>query len=112
MDSLRSEQLETGGVVLAEVVERDLHAVDAAARGEHLGLRLDAGRDEHAARRREPGVEVEALLVADELLDPGDLADALDLDRDRAALTVAAEEVDGTDVGRVLAPDEREVVAQ
>ena len=63
-------------------------------------------------RRRELRVAVEALLVAQQLLDARDLADALHLDHDRAAVAVAAQQVDRADVGRVLAADEREVVAQ
>src|SRR3954454_7618720 len=105
---LGSEQLEVGCVVLSKVVERDLDAVDAATARVDLGLRLDAGRDEHAPGRGEPGVPVEPLLVADQLLDSGDLADALDLDRYRPTLAVAAQQVDRADVGRVLAPHQRE----
>ena len=61
---------------------------------------------------RERAVEVEPLLVADQLLDPRDLADPLDLDHDGPARTVAAEQVDRADVGRVLAPDDLQVLAQ
>jgi len=46
------------------------------------------------------------------LVDAGDIADALDLDDHGAAVTVAAEQIDGPDVGRELAAHEREVVAQ
>ena len=56
-------------------------------------------------RRREPRVAVEPLLVAQQLLDARDLADALHLDHDRAPVAVAAQQVDGPDVGRVLAAD-------
>src|SRR6476469_10077277 len=98
--------------MFAQVVERDLDAVDAPARGEDARLRLDARRDEHAPRRREPGVEIEPLLVAHELLDARDLPDPLDLDRDRPPLTVPAQQVDGPDVRRVLAAHQGEVLAQ
>ena len=57
-------------------------------------------------------VAVEPLLVAQQLVDARDLADALHLDDDRAAVAVAAQQVDRSDVGRVLAAHEREVVAQ
>src|SRR3954468_11630554 len=110
--SPRSEQLELRVVVGAELVEVDLDALDVAALGVDAGLRLDARRDEHAARRRETGVAVESLLVPDQLVHARDLPDALDLDRDGATVAVAAEEVDRADVGRVLAPHEGEVVAQ
>ena len=62
--------------------------------------------------RRELRVAVEPFLVAQQLVDAGDLADALHLDDDRAAVAVAAQQVDRADVGRVLAAHEREVVAQ
>ena len=81
-------------------VEVDLEPGDALALGVHLGLGLDLLRDEHARGRREPRVAVEALLVAQQLVDAGDLADALHLDHDRAAVAVAAQQVDRTDVGR------------
>ena len=48
-------------------------------------------------------VAVEALEVARELLHPVDLAPPLDLDRDVAAVGVAAQQVDRADVGGVLA---------
>src|SRR5690349_13954109 len=104
---LSSEQLELGVVVGAELVEVDLDALDAAALGVDPRLGLDARGHEHAAGRREASVPVEALLVPDELVDARDLADALHLDGHRAALVVAAQEVDRPDVGRVLAPHQR-----
>jgi hypothetical protein len=57
-------------------------------------------------------VEIESLLVAEQLLDPGDLADALHLDHDGLSVAVAAEQIDGPDVGRVLTPHDLEVVTQ
>ncbi len=56
--------------------------------------------------------QIEPLLVAEQLLDPGDLPDPLHLDHHGAALTVPAQQVDGPDVGRVLAPDDAEVVTK
>src|SRR3954451_5789790 len=109
--SPRSEQLELRVVVGAELVEVDLDALDVAALGVDAGLRLDARRDEHAACRRETSVAVEPLLIAEELVDAGDLADALHLDGHGPSVAVAAEEVDRADVGGVLAPYEGEVVA-
>ena len=78
----------------------------------HAGLGLDLLGDEHAGGRGELRIAVEALLVAQELVDAGDLADALHLDDDRAPVAVAAQQVDRADVGRELAAHEHEVVAQ
>ena len=102
----------SSGAPARELLEVDLDALDPPALCEHTGLRLDAGRDEHPSSRREVGVEVEALLVAQQLLHARDLSHSLHLDHDRGALTVAAQEVDGADVGRVLTPDEQQVVTQ
>ena len=44
-----------------------------------------------------------AFQVARELLDPIDLAAPLDLDSDGLAVGVSTEQVDGADVGRMLA---------
>ena len=76
------------------------------------GLGLDLLGDEHAGGRRVLRIAVESLLVAQQLVDAGDLADALHLDDDRAAVAVAAQQVDRADVGRELAAHEHEVVAQ
>ena len=62
--------------------------------------------------RRELRIAVEPLLVAQQLVDARDLADALHLDDDRPPVAVAAQQVDRADVGRELAPHEHEVVAQ
>jgi hypothetical protein len=69
-------------------------------------------RDEHPDGRCEPRVAVEPFLVAQQLFDARDLADALDLHHDGAAVGVATQEVDRPDVGRVFAAHEGEVVAQ
>jgi hypothetical protein len=61
---------------------------------------------EHAPDRPEQGVALQELQVAGELLDPVDLAPALDLDGHRPALRVPAQQVDRPDVGRVLAADQ------
>src|SRR5205823_4732606 len=106
----RSEQREIGVDVAAQPRQVDLHARDTLALRVHPGLGLDVLRDEHAGGRRELRVAVEAFLVPQQLVDARDLGDALHLHHDRAALTVAAQQVDGTDVGWVLAPDEHEVV--
>ena len=74
--------------------------------GQHPGLRLDLLGDEHAPHRAQHRVALEELEVAGELLDAVDLAPALDLDGDGAALGVAAQQVDRADVGRVLPADE------
>ena len=58
------------------------------------------------------GIAVEPFLVAQQLVDAGDVADALHLDDDRAPVAVAAQQVDRADVGRELAAHEREVVAE
>ena len=102
----RSEQPAAGIVDPAQgvVVERD--AGDPAVGGEHPRLRRDRLRGEDPAHRRQHRVPVEQLEVAGELLDPVDLAAALDLDRDRAAGGVPAEDVDRADRGRVLPADQ------
>ena len=76
------------------------------------GLRLDLLGGEDAGHRREERVAVHQLEVAGQLLDAVDVAAALDLDRDRAAAGVAAQDVDRTDRGHVLAPDEPVALAQ
>ena len=83
-----------------------------ATRREHLRLGLDAGGHEHADGRSQARVEVEPLLVAQELLDARDLTDPLHLDDHRAVFAVAAQQVDGADVGRVLASHEPQVFAE
>ena len=50
--------------------------------------------------------------VARQLLDSLDRGDALHLDRHPAPVRVAADEIDGPDVGRPLAPDEAETLAE
>ena len=62
--------------------------------------------------RGQARVEVEALLVAEQLLDARDLAHPLHLDHDGAVVAVAAQQVDRPDVGGVLAPHQPQVVAQ
>ena len=79
------------------------------------GLILVATRTSRG--RRERAVAVEPLLVAQQLLDAGDLPDALHLDDDGASVAVAAEQVDrargrsgtrgGRDGGRRAAPATR-----
>jgi len=91
----------------AELVEVDLDPLDPARLGEHAGLGLDPRGHEQAPGGGEAAVAVEALLVSEELLDSGDLAHSLHLHHHRGALAVAAEQVDGPDVGGVLAPHQR-----
>ena len=106
------EQLEIGRGAAPELLQVDLDALHAPALGVDPGLGLDAGGDEHPPGRGQRAVEVEACLVAQQLVDAGDLADPLDLDDDGVALGVAAQQVDRTEVGRVLAPDELEALLQ
>ena len=86
--------------------EVDLGAANLARLCERDRLRAEplCGQDAAAARRRR--VDPDTLQVAAELLDRLDRPHALDLDRDPAALRVAAHEVDGADVGRPLAANE------
>ena len=91
-----------------EGVVVDLDADDAALGGEGLRLRLDHLGDEHPAHRAQHRVALHELEVPGELLHAVDLAAALDLDRDGAALGVAAEQVDGADLGAVLAAHEHQ----
>src|SRR6185436_6167678 len=92
----------------AQDVVIDHHAPDAAVLRQRAGLRLDLLRGEDAGDRGEQRVPAEQLEVAGELLHSVDLATSLHLDRHRRAEPVAAEQVDRTDRGRVLAPDQRE----
>ena len=64
------------------------------------------------AHRSQQRVAVEQLEVAGQLLDPVDLASALDLDRDTGAGGVAAHQVDRADGGGVLAADQGQPVGQ
>src|SRR5205085_12185426 len=105
-----SKEPEVGRSVAAQALQVDLDALDTSALGEHASLGLDARRDEEPVRRRERGVEVESLLIAEQLLDAGDLADPLHLDHHGATLAVPAQQIDRTDVGRVLTPHDAEVV--
>ena len=84
----------------------DLDARDVPAAGEHPGLGLDLLGHEHAPDRAQHRVALQELQVAGELLDAVDLAPALDLDGHRLAVGVPAQQVDGADVGGVLAPDQ------
>ena len=98
--AVASEERQSGFGAVAEEIHVDFDAGHAFALGEHLGLRLDLLRDEQPDRRREPCVAIEPFLVAQQLLDSRDLTDPLHLDDDRAPRRVAAEQIDGSDVGR------------
>ena len=94
-------------------LEIDLDAVEASCLCEHTGLRLELLRGEQPAAIRELWIEPQALDVARQLLDSLDRpGDALHLDRHPAPIRVAADEIDGPDVGRPLAPDEAETLAE
>src|SRR5581483_7376074 len=82
----RSEQRQLVPAEAPQGVVVDLDPGDVPRRGEDAGLRLHRLRGEDAPHRPEPGVEVQALQIAAELLDAGDLAGALDLDRHHPAL--------------------------
>ena len=73
---------------------------------------LSSLRREDAAAALAGRVEPDPLEVAAELLDRVDRPDALDLDRDPAAVRVAAHQVDGADVGRPLAALEPQALAE
>ncbi len=62
----------------------------------------------HAAQRAQGWVRVEEVEVASQLLHAVDLAPPLDLDGHRTTIAIAAEQVDGTDLGGMLAPDKRQ----
>src|SRR5699024_2812357 len=110
--AVRSEQTGLGVVDAAQRVVVEGHAVDAAIGGEHARLRLDGLGGEDAAHRGEQRVPVQQLEVAGELLDPVDLAAALDLDRDRASRLIAREDVHRADRGEVLAAHQRPALAE
>ena len=80
--------------------------------GQHLGLGLDLLGGEDASYRPEAPVEFQPLDVARQLLHPVDLAAPFDLDRDDVTGRVAAEQIDGTDVSRVLPAHEAQTVGQ
>jgi hypothetical protein len=83
--------------------------------GADPGLRLDQLRGEDAAHRAlggEQRLPVEQLEVARQLLDPVDLAAALDLHGDGGAGGVTAHQVDRPDRGGVLAADQRQPLGQ
>src|SRR5262245_50439905 len=107
-----SEEGEIRVGVVTQPRQVDFHARDPFALRVDASLRLDLLRDEHAECRRESGVAIEPLLIAQELLDARDLAHPLDLDDDRAAIVVLAQEIDRPDVGRILATHEGEPVAK
>src|SRR5947207_10247018 len=104
----RSEQSQIGLALAAQDVEIHLHAVDPAGLGEHARLRLDRLRREHAAARLERRVASDPLEIAGQLLHRLDSGDAFDLDRDPAVRSVATHQIDRTDVGRPLPPDQPE----
>ena len=83
----------------------DLDAGDGAAAGRDPGLRLDLGH-EHAPHRARPRVPLQELQVAGQLLDPVDLAPALDLDGHRPSRVGTAG--DGADAGQVLPANQRQ----
>src|SRR4051812_25161077 len=85
---------------------------DPAVGGEDPGLWLDLLGREDPADGPQLRVSVEQLEVAGELLDAVDLAATLDLDRNRAALAVAAHQVDRPDGGGVLTPYQGQAVGQ
>src|SRR5690242_17586 len=100
------EQGELGRDLTLQHVVVDGREGEAAGVAHDPGLGRDLGRDQDAAAGRVGGVKVDPLAVAGELLDVGgDGAHPLHLDDDGAAVRVAAEEVDRTDVGETLAGD-------
>ena len=83
-----------------------------AVRGQDPRLRLDLLGREHALHRRQVRVAVEQFQIAGELLDAVDLAAPLDLDRDRRAVGVPAQDVHRADGRQVLAPDQGVALAE
>src|SRR5699024_5195780 len=110
--AVRSEQTGLGIVDAAQRVVVEGHAVDAAIGGEHARLRLDGLGGEDAAHGSQQRIPVQQLEVPGELLDPVDLAAALDLDRDRAPRLVAREDVHRADRREVLAAHQRPALAE
>ena len=96
----------------AHLVVIQCHTTYSAIRRQRSRLRLDLLGREHPADRRQHGVPVEQLEVAGELLDAVDLAAPLDLDGDRAAQLVAAQQVDRPDRRHVLTAHQRVTHAQ
>src|SRR5579859_1587598 len=105
---LNSEQRQVDRRGCPERVVVHLDAGDSPRRGEGASLRLDPLGRQDPSYRAKSAVPIEALEVPGQLLDAVDLPPALDLDRDGTAGGVAAEQVDGTDIGRVLAPYQAE----
>src|SRR5439155_1844314 len=85
---------------------------DTACGRERQRLRLEALSGQHAAAGRAHRIEPDPLEVARELLDGVDRRDPLDLHGHPLAVRIAAHEVDRPDVGRPLAPDEAQLLAE
>src|SRR6266545_3864825 len=88
------------------------HALDAAILRQHASLRLDLLSGQDAAHRGQERIPVQQLQVPRELLNRVDAGDSFDLHGDRPSKTVAAQQVDRADRGRVLPAYQREALAQ
>src|SRR4051812_24061743 len=94
----------------AQFIVIEFHATDAALSGKNFGLRLEFLRREHTGDACVDGLE--ATQISGELLDAVDLTASLDLDGDVRTVGVPAQQVDGADVGGVLALDQCPAVAE
>src|SRR5438132_12341035 len=98
-----SEEAQVARLDAAELVVVDLDPSEATRLREHARLWAHNLRDEHPSHRAKQRVEVEPLDIARELLDSVDLTAPLDFDRNRGTVTIAAEQVDRSDVGQMFA---------
>src|SRR5699024_12707233 len=99
------EQTGFGIVDAAHRIVIENEAPDPAVFGQGARLWADLLGGEHAFDGRAPGVPVEELEVAGELLHAVDLAAACEL-HGEVARARAGEDVDGSDRGRVFAANE------
>ena len=104
-------RLEQGHVVdvAAKFFEVDFNTRNALTTSEDFRLRFESLRDEHADGGREAAVEIEPFLIANELFNASDFADAFDFNDDGSAFAIAAQKIDGPYVGGVFALEEFEV---
>src|SRR5215831_6927911 len=107
-----SEQAQraVSGAAHRVVVQGD--AADAAVLGQHPCLRPDLLGGQDPPHRGQPGIAVEQVQVARELLHAVDLAAALDLDGHAGPQGVPAHQVDRADRGGVFPADQPPALAE
>src|SRR5699024_3864810 len=96
-----SEEAVARVVHTAECVVVDGHTGDAPVGGQSAGLRADLLSSEHSFHRSKLGVTVEQVEIPGELFNAIDFTATFDLDSDRHAGVVAAQQIDRTDGRRI-----------